>query len=758
MTLQTSLQQNDVFKHQKSTYRLLKVDGQRAYVICMDAKNPVPQEWEASELREFGEIEKIEDTSLRQLSESAADIATGKLRWERIKAIVDHPEIYDGSQRWALLVEHGKSIGVTPKTLLANLRMYWLGGQVEDALRGSFQNCGTLAAEKPGVHSVVKKGLRGKSIALFAPVTTVARGRPPTDYQTFALSMTDRNRLISIAKKTYAKDEKFSIRALSDTIIKTHYSVRDENGKHRLDADGDVIMYPKGKRPSIQQIRRIVEKALAISTLNASRTTKANHANNHAAATGTVQDDCIGPGDVYEIDATFVDAFIVAMADAFTIIGKPTLYLVVDRDTKLIVGFHISLEDPSFAEAKLAILTIASDWEAVCKRLNVPYKASDWPAQGVMPRRFVGDRGEMISFKSDVITEGMNIAISNPPARRASWKPIVESSFKMTQVALKDNVPGYEPSKQVGARDGRKHKDGACLNFNDFARVFLRSVITHNRAVKKGNVVTPKEAFLGEIPSPILKWNRGAGLGKRYSYEYLQRKLSPVDEGAVFVDGIHFKGCVYDFPEAHKNDWMTRASLKGSFKVMVTYSTELVDTVIVNDPFDKRTTYRAVLASESQMLSGYSFAEVKAYWFAQKKLLKRGEELATAGRIALSIAIDELVQPAVTKIKASRKNRTTSRSYAGPEARADEAFSRNKVAHALHGDDTLPHYGDADESDIETDAGDVTPNVVNIADARATKGWHASAAPTSGEPPSVEKVSSPVSATNPSLLSQTMDL
>jgi putative transposase len=754
------LQQNDVFVHQKTTYRLLQVIYPHAYVISLDAENPVPFQWDASELKESESLKRIDDPYQDAIvSQAAADVASRNLRWSRIQDLVKNPDVYDDKKRWPLLVEHGLRIGVSPKTLLANLRLYWVGGQNEDSLLGRYHMCGILTTDMPGVHILTKRGMRGKTTALFAPAGQKARGRPAANYATFIVTNEDRKRLIAIARMTYAQDDTVSIRALADAVIRARYSERDEDGKLKRDENDNAILFPEGKRPSVEQLRYLIKKAIPISTLNASRTSKASHENNHAPATGTVQDDCIGPGDVYEIDATFLDASIVAMADAFTVIGKPTLYLVVDRDTKLIVGFHLSLENPSFAEAKLAILSIATDWEAVCKRFKVPYHASDWPARGLMPRRFVGDRGEMISFKSDVIAEGMSIAISNPPARRASWKPIVESSFKMTQVALKDNVPGYEPAKNVHSRAGKNYEEKACLNFEKLFRVFLQTVIQHNRASKQGNVVTPAEAFRGQTPSPINKWNRGIeshmGQGKRFKYDYLQRKLSPVGEGKVFVDGIHFMGCVYDFPAAHRNDWMTRASLSKCFPVSVTYSSELVDKVIVQDPFDKHQQYEAMLASESEMLMGYSFAEVKAYNYEKAKLLKKGAATAMAGRISLSESIEEDTAPAAAKVKASRKNRSHSRTFAGPEARADEAFERNKDAHALHGDATLPYYGQLDdEQDIE----DVTPKVVSLSDARAARSQPTSSfsAEANSSPAPVEPGA--VSTANPDLYSQLMNL
>jgi hypothetical protein len=53
--------------------------------------------------------------------------------------------------------------------------------------------------------------------------------------------------------------------------------------------------------------------------------------------------DPVGPGDVYQIDSTTADIYLVNSLSAKIPIGRPTLYLVIDVWSGMIVGFNLTL-------------------------------------------------------------------------------------------------------------------------------------------------------------------------------------------------------------------------------------------------------------------------------------------------------------------------------------------------------------------------------------------------------------------------------
>ena len=109
--------------------------------------------------------------------------------------------------------------------------------------------------------------------------------------------------------------------------------------------------------------------------------------------------------------------------DRSKIVGKACLYMVRDRKSNLVVGFYVGFEEASWLAAQQAIVSITEDKQALCQRYGVVYDPVDWPAHRVMPKEFVADRGtEMLSNESARMVEGLELTLTNLPARRADWK------------------------------------------------------------------------------------------------------------------------------------------------------------------------------------------------------------------------------------------------------------------------------------------------------------------------------------------------
>jgi len=70
---------------------------------------------------------------------------------------------------------------------------------------------------------------------------------------------------------------------------------------------------------------------------------------------GSSSTDAIGPGSVFQIDATVADVYLVSRFNRTHIIGRPVLYIVQDCFSKLIVGLYVGLEGPSWIGAAMAL-------------------------------------------------------------------------------------------------------------------------------------------------------------------------------------------------------------------------------------------------------------------------------------------------------------------------------------------------------------------------------------------------------------------
>jgi putative transposase len=676
---------NDVFERDKCKYRLVHVNQKldAAYVVPIEGDAPDPRRWPISALTAMVPVPHWSDADQRPQPPSKQDVAVRDLRWSRIKDIVNSPDILAPRTRGPLLKKHAATIGVSDKTLRANLRQWWVGGQTPDALLGTYFRSGRIEVTTPGALAITEKSPNGTFTYVFAPAKTNARGRRPKDggYKPLAMSADVRRIVLDVARKFYENDASKSVRGATTVVLNKLFSLYDENGVALRDKDDKAVLKNPGHRPSFDQIRYLLSKAMVISITHKRRNGAADYENNHAPATGSVLDDCLGPGDVYEIDATIIDVYIVAKANRRVIIGKPTLFLIIDRWSRLIVGFYITLENPSWNEATQAILSISGDWEAVCKRLGVTYSASDWPAVGAMPNRFFGDRADMITYASDALCDGVAVQVTNAPALMSSCKPIAESGFLTTHVPLKESAPGYEPPTNPFKRRAKKFHKDASMTLDEIAATYLRIVIAHNRMEKSGYQASAEEIMQNLPCTPKAIWTRGIaermGSIARMPVDLLRRKLMPRDTATVKVDGIHFRDCIYK--SAELGEWCTRASLRGSFQVPVAYTPNLVDKIIAYDPTDSRKEYVLTLTTTSDEFSGYTFAEVMFVHQTRKTKDRNAVHINEAHSVARMQDIEAITAPATAAMKAATKGITPGvRLSGGDEVRAVEAQQRRQ--------------------------------------------------------------------------------
>jgi len=343
-----------------------------------------------------------------------------------------------------------------------------------------------------------------------------------------------------------------------------------------------------------------------------------------------------------------------------------------------------------------AVLSLCGDWEALCARLGVEFDARDWPAGHVMPNRFFGDRGDMISGASNALCDGVSVQVTNAPALASRRKPIVESGFLSTHVALREDAPGYEPPKNPFKRRAKKyHKDG-CLTLDELAAHYLRIVIAHNRKQVLGYQQSPNETLANLSCAPRDIWVRKVvermGSVARMPADLLRRKLMPKAPMSVKDDGIHFNGLIYK--NADLKEWFSRASLRGEFDVTGSYSPNLVDKVVVYDPFDDRKQHVCVLTTTSEDFAGYSHAETKFVTAARAEKAIAAKRSNEGHDVALRQDMNALSGPAAAEMRKAARGMTPGmRKSAGDAARAEEAMQRRGAVHDVEGGQ-LP-YGPA---------------------------------------------------------------
>lgn len=376
----------------------------------------------------------------------------------------------------------------------------------------------------------------------------------------------------------------------------------------------------------MRQFAYRLKKDFSITDIGTAKRGKKKFALTERAKLGSVMADCLGVGHIYEIDATIADVWLVSSApdSRHKIIGKPTLYFVYDRWSRLIVGFHVTLESASWMAATQAILSILEPKEALCARYDVPYDAADWPADGILPAIFLADRGEMLSYASDNVTS-LGPEVKNPPSDRADWKPIVEGGFRQQYARIRAVTAGYEPPQEALKRRARKYHLDASLTLAEFTKKILLCVIAHNREPIAHYPLTPQQLTRSIPPIPRELWNfeapsRASSL-RRCHYGIAKAALRPTNQATVKDSGIEFMGCLYSAPQLESAGWFVRAR-KRRFAVPISYDPRLCDSIEVHAKELGGTPVPVYLTPASEAYRGMSFGEVAAYLQMRKSILQ----------------------------------------------------------------------------------------------------------------------------------------
>jgi len=660
---------NDIFTLNVRRVRLLAtaLESDRAWFISMEPGNVWP---EVTTLSSIADLDAIPPEKLEARRVTAAMRAVRDSRWKRISALVgpEKPnlDIFDPHLRGPMVAARAAKLGCSQRSLCKDLRQYWTGGQTRAALLPQLDRCG-----RTGMHITAGRG-----------------AKPKGDYKVFPLTSDDIQNFKHFIEKVYLKDRRVSITAAFDKMLAACYV--------SVDGNNEPCLKSIGARPSDRQFRHYLNVNYTKEYQKRCRLGDKEYERELAAKLGTALADCLGVGHYFEIDATIIDLWAVLEVDVRRIVGKPTLFLIVDRASGLIVGFYLGLENPSWAGARQAIYSMAGDWAALCASYGVKYNPEDWPAAGVFPKQFLADRGEMLTKASNYVADDLHIGVANLPSQAPQKKPLVECSFKLIHQTIQADAPAYDPPKEAHRRCGKHYEQDAVLTVREVGRVILLAIIAQNRKPRRSTEgLNLRQLAKGILPSPIALWNDGivsrSGLLTRFSEEHVRTALLTKEVANVAGEGITFRNLYYTCPEGVAKDWFARAR-RGGFPVTVSFDLRLVDTILVHDPDGSGELFRATLTSRSEKYRGLCFSEVKYY----SKLEAALQTPIANARAEAMFGFRKNIAPTITTATARYEAVKTSTSRKARRAdtvndrQTERAAERQRLASAPRPDVTAP--------------------------------------------------------------------
>ena len=276
---------------------------------------------------------------------------------------------------------------------------------------------------------------------------------------------------------------------------------------------------------------------------------------------GTVYDIVHGVGQIYEIDSTVTSVYLVSEQDRKRLIGQPTLYVVTDVYSRVIVGVHVAIEAAQFETAAAALAVAIGDKKPILDVFSDGLQPVDWNISGI-PSMLAADNAELSGRQIESFCRSCSVQISNTKAYRGDQKGVVERTLGLVQERI-DPVIEAKASESRLKKEGRKDNRGkASLTLSDYLKIILNAVMDLNNRV----LCDPPPDYPAELdPTPIAVWNwchrPGGGrsfLRRAPKQDILRQSLMPRFDATISREGIKAQRITYDCERARELGWFER--------------------------------------------------------------------------------------------------------------------------------------------------------------------------------------------------------
>lgn len=660
-------------------------------------------------------IESIANNALRAVEKSRVLVDEDSLsdpqrallerRWQLMQLVLPHGiKLYEASYRGALATELAKNKTASKPFFYDTLRTYWQGGGGKWCLLPGFERCGAPGVSRTETESEKKLG-RPRSIS-------PGKGVAITEVHL-------RNMRNAWTKSPIGRDG-VGLRGAYSWMLVTMYwrHVTVKPGKKR----NVVVVENHDAVPTFEQFRYHWTKEYTYAERLLKRLKSRRFEQlTKLLLTGTLK-EVNGPGVRYYIDATVLDVYAISRLDPNKIIGRPTLYLVVDQFSRMIVGMYIGLEPPCWEGAMLALWNACLDKVAFCAQYGITITSDLWPT-GFIPMHLMGDRGELVSYLADRLSVGFNLDVENARPYAGEAKGVAERCFRTSQAKFGPYMPGYVeklPEK------GEEHPSlKAALNIEEITRSMIHAVLWMNTRVVRdyegaAEIVASKTPF---IPVELWKWgvdNLRCGY-REFPMDYLQAHLWPKHKLSLSRKALHFqRGLYYMSPEVASQTWFVKA-LRERQEMQAFYHPSEIDVVYIPNLAGTGELLPVSLTKRTTRFKGMSLSEVVGL----SKSANTNNAIGAAGMAPIRAEWEMEIHSASKQAKRNAdQRRDSSLSDAGRrknvrQNRQDEVS--HEISVALCGSlgyDPTGHLHEGTARDITLDdAADITDDFSHLLDA-----------------------------------------
>ena len=623
---------NETLSFDGKPYRILFTEASYFYWIAIDENRGLPERVyfdECCNWADEGRLEKIPDPYSYLQGESwdqaSSNYLESQRNYELIKPIVEGEGAFDKRVRASRLNQAIAESGKGKPTLYRLLRRYWQRGQMKNALLPDYKNSGAGGKRR---NFTTSKAGRPR-------IYGIGRGEPATE--------SIRKQFRIICDKYLMNDKGFSIRYSYIKFTKAYKLKHPDAEEHEI--------------PTLRQFQYFYKTEYTKATQLTVQTPQGNYKKDVRPLHGTATEQALGPGSRYEIDATIADIYLVDDDDPDKVIGRPTIYMVIDVFSRMVAGFYIGFDNPSFPVAMKALICSFDSKVKACAEYGIDISEEQWPCVGI-PDVLLADRGELMSHQANYLVDAIGVRLESAPPRRGDAKGIVERSFGTLQAKFKPYMPGVVTGNKVKKHGERDYRVEAAVARSDFIEILLYSILAHNlsKPLEKYDRAPDMPESLPSIPIELWRWGLQHRTGRLRAIDTDIAKILLLPRQKVTVSelGIKLWGLTYTGKEVIQTGWMHRSSeVSRPKKLFAAYELGSANHIYLFPEEGKNTFWVCDLTSRSREFRDLTWYQVWERQAAQKQTLAEANyQFAPVER-----DFDDLLEK---KLKKAKKNRKTS--------------------------------------------------------------------------------------------------
>ncbi len=587
---------NEVLSLDGVRYRILQIDGGEIIWINIDEDKGIPTLILHAQLTALMDAERLiraDDPYSYLLYEEpkahSAEFIKREESYQIIQSIISDADCFDSIKRSQLIKEIEQSGRAGRSTIYRLLRRYWQRGQTLNSLLPDYKTSGA-----PGQ----KRTSTGEQKS----------GRKRQNGRGFGIKINDDiERIMRLSvEKTLQNTDKLSVSSALrkfEKLFQQYYP--------------DV---PEEDKPTRRQFEYFYKREYDQVTRLVERVDEGIYKKDVRPLSSTATTGAIGPGSRYEIDATIADIYLVADDDRSKIIGRPTLYIVIDVFSRMITGFYIGFDNPSYVVAMQAFINACVEKTDICKSLGLNISTEEWPCIG-LPDVVLADRGELMSNQLESLISTFNVRVESAPPRRGDAKGIVESCFRVLQAEFKPYAPGVVAGNKIKKHGEQDYRLDAAITISDFTRIILKTILFRN----KNHVLTKYDrdadlpAGLPSIPLHLWQWGLQNRTGRLRSVDpdLLRVSILPRKKVSISTFGVCLWGRYYTSSEMLREGWLLRSqNVNRPDKLEAAYDPACADTIYLFPQSGSRSYWICSLTEQSRRFRGMTFWQV---WDIQKE-------------------------------------------------------------------------------------------------------------------------------------------